>query len=166
MQNIWVWVVVAIIVVGGGYWWWQSSQTPAMSDDGTPTAVDAIGDANTQPSDSTSATPSTGAGSTAPMTATVTYNGSSFSPSEVTIKKGGTVTFTSTGDMWVASGPHPAHSGYSGTNKNQHCPDTSKTAFDQCAPGSSYSFTFQKAGTWPYHDHLNAGVFGKIIVVE
>lgn len=102
------------------------------------------------------------------MTAAVTYDGKSFSPGEVTIKKGGTVTWrnASGGRMWVASAQHPAHTVYSGTSRQEHCPDASGTAFDQCAGGGDYSFTFQKVGTWNYHDHINATVFGKVVVVE
>lgn len=154
MQKI-VWVVVAIVVIGGGFWWWQSTQVPAVN-----TGADA-GIVNT----GTTPLPET---PSVPMTAMVTYNGSSFSPSEVTIKKGGTVTFLNEGNvsMWVASGPHPEHTGYSGTTRSAHCPDTSNAAFDQCASGNSFTFMFQKVGTWPYHNHLNAGVFGKVVVVE
>ena len=69
--------------------------------------------------------------------------------------------------MWVASAQHPSHTVYAGTARQEHCPDTADTAFDQCAGESSgYSFTFEKVGTWNYHDHLNATVFGKVIVTE
>lgn len=174
MKNAWIWIVVAVIVLGGGIWYWQSTQTGAVSDDGTPAAADVVDDSGTgatqTPGSGTTGTGVTvgatvGATTGAPMTATVTFNGDAFSPSTVTIAKGGTVTFTSTGgDMWVASNPHPAHSGYSGTTVQQHCPDTTGTAFDQCAPGTSYSMTFQKVGTWGYHDHLNHGLTGTVIV--
>jgi len=156
MKNIWIWLVVLVVIIGGGYWYWQSTSMPAV--DQTPPPVS---DQAQNPSTTDQTPPST----SAPMTATVTYNGSSFSPSTVTIAKGGTVTFTSTGsNMWVASDPHPTHQGYSGTTRSQHCPDTAGTAFDQCAPGGSYSFTFQKTGSWGYHDHLNDNVGGTVIV--
>lgn len=170
MKNIWIWLVVLVVVVGGGYWYWQSQQMPAMSDDGTSAAADVVDDAKggdtasaQTPGSAVSATVTASTG--APMTATVTYNGSSFSPSTVTIAKGGTVTFTSSsGSMWVASNPHPSHEGYSGTTRSQHCPDVAGTAFDQCAPGTSYSFVFQKSGSWGYHNHLNASMSGTVIV--
>jgi hypothetical protein len=66
--------------------------------------------------------------------------------------------------MWVASNPHPAHTGYDGTSRQQHCPNTANTAFDECAPGSTYSFTFNKVGTWGYHNHMNPGSQGTVIV--
>ena len=104
----------------------------------------------------------------APMMATVSYNGSAFSPDTVTIAKGGTVTFTDTAGatMWVASGMHPAHSGYDSTTLSAHCAAgyAGAAPFDQCEAGASYSFTFDKVGSWGYHDHKNSSAFGKIIV--
>ena len=101
------------------------------------------------------------------MSATVTFDGSSFSPSTVTIAKGGTITFTDTaGTMWVASNVHPVHSDYDGTTRSQHCAAgySGPKPFDECAPGSSFSFTFDKTGTFGYHDHLNPGSTGTIVV--
>jgi len=54
--------------------------------------------------------PSIADGSVAHASAYVVYDGASYTPSSVTIKKGGTVTFTSTGPlMWVATDAHPLH---------------------------------------------------------
>jgi plastocyanin len=94
------------------------------------------------------------------------YNAQGFSPATVTIAKGGTVTWVnqSGAGMWVASDQHPSHTGYAGTSRQQHCPDTSGTAFDQCAPGDKYSFTFSKTGTWGFHNHVNATANGTVIV--
>jgi len=99
----------------------------------------------------------------------VTYTDSGYSPSTITIKKGGTVTFKnqSSRSMWTASGVHPTHRVYSGTSLDEHCPDTAGTAFDACKgylPGESWSFTFNKTGTWKYHDHLNPSDRGTIVV--
>lgn len=153
------WIVVAVVIVGGVYWLWQGSQAPATNTGADAGIID-TGAGSQVPVDT--GTPSAG------MTATVTYNGTSFSPGEVTIKKGGTVMFLNQGggSMWVASGPHPAHTNYSGSTLAQHCPDTSNNSFDQCVAANSYTFMFDKIGTWPYHNHVNAGVFGKVIVVE
>jgi len=159
MQKI-LWVVVAIIVIVGGYWWWQGTQAPAESNAADATAGDTA-DVTTAPM------PVIGSTTQETIVApTVTYDGKTFSPSAVTIKKGGTVTWknTSSGKMWVASAQHPTHTVYSGTSRSEHCPDTSNTTFDQCEGGGDYSFTFDKVGTWNYHDHINAGVFGKVIV--
>ncbi len=152
-----MWLVIVVVIAGGGFFLWQSTQVPEMSADGSIVNVGADSQVPVE----------TGPVNTG-MTATVKYDGSRFSPAEVAIKVGGTVTFESESgsSMWVASGPHPAHTGYSGTTQQQHCPDTSNAAFDQCATGNSFTFAFQKAGVWPYHDHLNAGAFGKVTVIE
>ena len=171
MQNVWIWVVVIVIIVGGGLWWWSAqsaptSGTPAattLSDDGTPAATDAIDDQNTATTTTTTATTSNSSAS-----ATINYDGNSFTPSTVTIKKGGTVTWKGTANMWVASASHPSHTLYDGTSRTQHCAAgyTGAKPFDQCATGTSYSFTFTKTGTWSYHDHMNASSFGKVVVTD
>lgn len=113
-------------------------------------------------------TTATQGSSTAPMTATVKYTANGFTPDSVTIKQGGTVTFTSTdgSPMWVASAMHPTHMVYDGTSRAQHCPNTAGTAFDQCEKSASYSFTFLKVGDWNYHNHVNSGDSGSVTVVQ
>lgn len=98
--------------------------------------------------------------------ATVTYTAAGFSPQTATIRAGQSVTFTDQGGrgMWVASALHPTHAVYAGTTLAEHCPDAAGTAFDQCAAGETYTFTFEKAGTWRYHNHLNPGDTGTIVV--
>ncbi len=161
-------VIVILLGLGGWYFYTMNpSLVPAPANNTTNT--------NT-PSDTNSGT--TGGDTnvnidvtvpTAQTSATVTYSTNGFSPSPVTIKKGGTVTFVDSNparDMWVASAQHPTHTAYSGTTLAEHCDDATDTSFDQCKAGSSYSFTFTKAGTWNYHNHLNSSDFGQIIVVE
>lgn len=149
-------IVVVIVVVGG---WYLLSSAPAEAP-GTAVTNDVpvIG----------STTPETAVGNTAPEVSII-YNDQGFSPKSVTVPLGTVVTFTnqSSVNMWVASAMHPTHIVYSGTSLNQHCPDTTKSAFDECkgeAPGASYSFTFNKAGTWKYHDHVDASKFGSVTV--
>jgi len=171
-------VLVAIVVIGGG-WYWYSMQAPAA----TPSTNTTI---NTNPNgadytppatDTTSNNSTVGADVNAgvtvgsvPTKATVAYTVSGFSPKSVTIQKGGTITFTNqgSGQMWIASAPHPAHTGYDGTSRTQHCVAgyTGATPFDECAAGNTYSFTFTKAGSFNYHNHLGSEDFGTITVVE
>lgn len=96
----------------------------------------------------------------------ITYTNTGYSPNTITIKVGETVIFKnqSTNNMWTASGAHPTHFLYSGTSLEEHCPDVSSTAFDQCGSGNEYSFTFMKSGTWKYHNHLNPSDTGTIVV--
>ena len=148
----WVSALVAVIIIGFGAWWY-TAQAPTNA----PAAVQNNTDEG-MPDD----------GVTSQKKFIVTYGPDGFSPAEVTVKKGDTITWTNQGggNMWVASAMHPAHAAYSGTTLAQHCSDATDVSFDQCKNGSSYSFTFDKAGTWAYHNHSNASQFGKVIVVE
>jgi plastocyanin len=86
---------------------------------------------------------------------TITYTANGFTPSSVIVAKGAKVTFVnnSNAGMWVASDPHPTHNGY---------PDFD--AEKAISNGGSYSFTFDKEGSWGYHNHLNPTNKGTIIV--
>lgn len=147
-------IILAIIVVGG---WFFFSGVPAKAPTiNTETASPVV---STTKATTSAATPSV----------TVAYTDQGFSPNSVTVALGTTVTFVnqSTKDVWVASAKHPDHTVYGGTSLSQHCPDTANTAFDECgagAPGSSYSFTFNKEGTWKYHNHITPTQFGAIVV--
>ncbi len=177
-QNTLIGIIIGVIIIGGGAWWFTGQQTPASEVADNSTIPSENADTTPTPSPTPTPTPTpTDTGTqvgvdvsvnTAPTSATVTYNGNGFSPREVTIKKGGTVIWknTSGGTMWVASAQHPSHTLYNGTSRQEHCPDTTKTAFDQCQGGGDYSFTFNKTGAWGYHDHINASLFGKVNVVE
>ncbi len=78
-----------------------------------------------------------------------------FSPDTITIKVGDTVVFKNDDvkTFWPASAVHPTH---------QVCPGFD--ALGMVRPGESYSHTFTTAKECPFHDHLNPGVKGKIIV--
>ncbi len=169
MKNA-LWAIVAVVVIGGGIWWWTMSDS---SMNNTNTAVNE-GAETVAPGAETPATGVTTPGSevteSAPMSVTVTYDGSSYTPKDVTIKKGGTVTWknASDGKMWVASAQHPSHTVYDGNSRSEHCAAgyTGAKPFDQCAGGTDYSFTFDKAGKHGYHDHINASAFGAVTVIE
>ena len=81
--------------------------------------------------------------------------GGAFSPTAITVKKGTTVTWTNTGSakVWIASDPHPVHNGYPGFDSGT-----------DLRAGESYSFTFDRPGSWGYHNHFNPTVRGSVIV--
>lgn len=85
----------------------------------------------------------------------VNYTDKGFNPASLEIKAGETVQFVnnSSGGMWVASGPHPAHTAYPEFDPKRNIPS-----------GEIYEFTFTKIGEWKYHNHTKAGVYGTIIV--
>lgn len=161
-MNTTSWVaVVVVVLVAGGAWWYVSQQSAAPAAQTTTTS-------NTNTTGTDQGIPDAGV-LTAPVTTVVTYGPNGFSPSTVTIAKGGTVTFTAAAgadEMWVASAPHPAHTGYDGTDRATHCAAgyTGAKPFDQCSAGTSFSFTFDKTGTWPYHNHGHSSDFGTVVV--
>jgi len=85
----------------------------------------------------------------------VTYGAKGFSPASVEVSVGATVKFVNdSGEkMWVASNPHPIHTDLSGFDQ--------KTGVSK---GGNYEYTFTKAGTWGYHNHLNSAVLGEVVV--
>lgn len=169
-STIITWVVVLAAVVLGGWYFYSMQNAPVTPSEQTQTTQ------NPQDQDSDT-TPGTGVGVdvgasvdiiSSPMLATITLSSSGFSPASITIAKGGTITWTnqSGSPMWVASAMHPTHVVYDNTDLEKHCAAgyTGPTPFDQCKPGTTYSFTFNEVGTWGYHNHSNASQFGKIIV--
>ena len=79
-----------------------------------------------------------------------------YTPRNITIREGDTVSFENTGknELWPASNIHPSHEIY--------------PAFDPkkvVKPGETWSFTFTKAGVWRYHDHIYPEITGSITVV-
>lgn len=175
MQKI-VWWVLAIVIIGSGWYYYsknsvsvtttESTEMPAIeakdADLSPATLPQAPTGANASPDISVATSPDEGA-----TAATIVYDGSSFTPTAVSIKSGTSVTFTSTAEsMWVASAPHPSHTGYDGTTGGQHCAAlySGPAPFDQCGMGTGYTFTFNKPGTWKYHDHKNPSAFGSVTV--
>jgi plastocyanin len=175
-------IVIAILVILGGWYAYATYYAPTAAPSTNTNINIAPNEQNNNPSgtpgtQSTSTATSSNAGVSAdinagvttgsvPTSATVTLTANGFSPKSVTIKKGGTITWknSGTGSMWVASAQHPTHTAYDGTTLAQHCP--SGDSFDQCKNGTTYSFAFDQAGSWNYHNHSNTSQFGTIIVVE
>lgn len=78
-----------------------------------------------------------------------------FHPKNLVIKEGDTVVFSTENDkpFWPASNVHPTHTAY---------PD-----FDPKKPvaqNETWQFTFPKAGTYGFHDHIVSTFDGEIIV--
>lgn len=131
-------VVVVILLVG---WFLVQSQQSATTP--VPTSVE-------------TPTPTTAESSPSAMTeeTAVTISSTGFSPKDVAIKAGKTVTWTNndSANHTVNSSPHPTHT------------DNPFLNLGTIAPSASKSLTFPTAGTYKYHDHLNPTSFGSVTV--
>lgn len=148
-------VLIVVLLVGAGFVYFQMNETPVPE---APVTSET-------PKDETPLVSS-------PISHTVLYDGKGFSPTTLTIKTGETVTFInqSTRGMWVGADEHPTHTSYDGTSTSEHCGKIGPSrddVFDQCIAvqnGESWSFTFTKAGSFDYHNHVAGGASGTIVV--
>ncbi len=92
-----------------------------------------------------------------PDKAEIVLTDKGFVPDEVFIKANGTVTFSTNRDkpFWPASNLHPTHGIYFEFDPRH-----------QLNQGEVWTFQFNRAGDWGYHDHLRSYFTGKIHVVE
>lgn len=156
-------VLVIIIVIVGSYVLFKGPKAQAPTTETPTTSVpNSTENTETENMENEDAT-------VLPAENIITYTGEGYSPDTLTIKLGETVTWKneSSSGMWTASAMHPSHIVYSGTSLQEHCPDDEEVAFDACGsvqPGNSWSFTFNKQGTWKYHNHLIPKYFGTIVV--
>jgi plastocyanin len=86
---------------------------------------------------------------------TITEDG--FTPSELHIQQNDTILFKTTVKtaFWPASDPHPTHDIYPEFDPQEPI-DADKT----------WSFTFAKAGTWKFHNHLDPSERGIVYVFQ
>ena len=84
----------------------------------------------------------------------VSIRATGFEPQALTVKVGTKVTWTNKSDVAgnVSSAVHPTHLVYPPLN------------LGDVAAGQSVSLTFDKAGTYKYHNHLNPSQFGSVVV--
>ncbi len=90
-----------------------------------------------------------------PEARTIVLTEDGFVPNEISIPRGSTVTFTNTLEKqyWPASNLHPDHSIYPEFDPKR-----------PLSPEEEWSFTFDKEGTWRFHDHLRSYYTGVIYV--
>lgn len=147
-RSLWHWVIIYLIIGGiiyaGIYYLFLAKKggyTPPVN--------------QTQPTVEQTSPTSSPTGSTqqqAQNTVTLTSNG--FSPATLTIKTGETVTWLNkSGEAaTVNSDPHPVHTDYAPLNLGNF-PD-----------GGTLTLTFDKPGSYGYHNHLNPSQRGTITV--
>lgn len=148
MNKTFTTVLILIIIVLGGYFLLKNPKAQAPTIE-TPVISTSTGDTdNSVPSANQNV---------------ITYTNTGYSPSTLTVQVGTTVTFKNESSMamWAASASHPTHKVYPTTG------GCLGSTFDACRgiqPGDSWSFKFDIAGNWKYHDHLKPSFFGTIIV--
>ncbi len=163
--------VVAVLVVLGAIWMF-STQAPATPNNtntinmpGGTDATGGTGDASVGADTGVDADVGIGDASTRTE---IHYTASGFSPANITVAPGTAVTFVNdtSGPMWVAADEHPTHTEFDGTDRTTHCSGayTGATAFDQCQTGPTFTFLFNKAGAFGYHNHSAAQNGGTITV--
>ncbi len=105
------------------------------------------------------------------LSARVHYSENGFFPREITLKKGESVQWINDSgeDMWIGADLHPEHTEYDNTTLNMHCGAGVIPSFDECGSvqkGGKWSFVFDKAGMWKYHNHMHSEFSGRVMVVE
>ena len=103
--------------------------------------------ANTSTSNGTTSSSSS---STSALTGSIDIKNMMFTPSQITVQKGGTVTWTNNDttthtvvdDLSNVGGPNSG----------------------DIAPGATYSFTFNKTGSFQYHCSIHTSMRGTIVV--
>lgn len=90
-------------------------------------------------------------------TARATITGKGFVPQTLLVKKGSQVSWTNQDKKshQVTSDPHPTHSLLPALGQGKPIP-----------PNSTFTFTFDKAGTFTYHDELNPLKFKGVVIVK
>jgi plastocyanin len=145
MNKIITAIIVVIVIVAGAYYFSTRAPQTAYQDKGT--TVQAPSGMTPTPVEQN----------------LVTYTDNGYLPSTINVKVGTTVTFKneSSQSMWTASAMHPTHTVYPTTG------GCIGSTFDACKgiqPGESWSFKFDIAGSWKYHNHLNPSHFGTVVV--
>ena len=138
-------VVVLVLIVAG----WLLTR-PKQSATPVPTTQP------TQTSTSTeSASPAASEGATMSEKKVVNISSSGFTPQNMTVKVGDTVTWMNADSTshTVNSDPHPTHTLYPILN-----------TVGLIKAGEKKSLQFTSAGTYKYHDHLNPSLTGSVTV--
>lgn len=140
---MWGWVLV-VVVLGLGLWYFasQQQQSSAPTQTVSPTAV------------MKKEVSPTGADKMMKKEETVNLTADGFNPQTLTVKVGTKVVWTNSSGARanVSSAVHPTHQLYPPLNLGN---------FED---GEEVSLTFEEAGTYKYHNHLNPSQTGTVVV--
>lgn len=159
-------IVIIVVVLAAVSFFHNRSARPAIAPTLTESAVESTASAgpttNITPTPTASTAPSPTQAATKPAVAPVkptpathliTITAAGFSPAQVSVQRGDTVTFVNndTDRHWPASNPHPIHTDCSGFDANRGL-----------ARGEHYSFTYDYDRSCAYHDHLHPRLGGQL----
>jgi plastocyanin len=138
--------IIAVLAIAGAAYMFTRPKAADTASSSAPQTVPADNSDN-------AATPSDETTDTA-ATTLITYDNNGFTPANVTVKAGSQIMIinNSSGSLQFSSDPHPVHT------DNPELNQVTLTA------GKSQTFTVTKTGTWGYHNHLNSGDKGTIVV--
>jgi len=135
-------VIILVVLAGGGALLAARNNTDKTKDNTTNNPMNQMN----------MKSPSHTSGDTTPQaTSSVTIEDFAFSPANITVKKGTTVTWTN-----KDSAAHTVTE-----TDSQTGPDSG-----DLATGKSYSFTYDTAGTFKYHCSIHPSMLGTVTVTE
>jgi plastocyanin len=142
-------IAVIILAVAGGTLALMSGD----SDTKKPESGSATSSTSSTTTDNSTQT-TTPAGDSTAAANTITYTNDGFKPSSLTVKAGSKVTVKNdaSGSLQFDSDPHPEHT------------EDPEINIGLISPGSSQTITVTKTGSHGYHNHLNSGDTGMLIV--
>ena len=138
-----LWAIIAIIVlviIGVGIWLGTSNNSTSNTNT-----------TNTPGSMNMPSSTSQNSNTTPAATNAVTIQNFAFNPSNITVKKGTTVTWTNNDSTTHTVTETDSQTG----------PDSG-----DLSPGKSYSFTFNATGTFHYHCSIHPSMTGTVIVTD
>jgi plastocyanin len=139
MSKLWL-IIAIVLVIAAGIWFFAKNRSnPTLESSESPNATLTV-EEQQEPN---------------AFVNEVKAASNNFNPPTIIVNKGTTVTWTVTsGSVQIASDPHPAHTGLVGFES------------DELKAGDTYSFTFDKVGSFGYHNHLNPSAIGTVNVEE
>lgn len=175
MKTLFIVIILIIILVGGWFLFANDAAAPANTIESNMPVLDSNTRSDRGQSDEMLVN---NMGETMPMggesdimdtpmmeTREVTYTDNGFFPASIEISSGDSVKFVnkSSRTMWIASAMHPTHSVYP-EKSSDNCLGSSFDACKALGQGESWSFTFNSAGSWKYHNHMRAVDGGTVVV--
>ena len=141
MNKVLIAIIVVVLGVGGWFIYDHNKSNNNSSNGNTNTTGTNQSNTNSSTTNSNQSVASTGA---------VTIENMMFTPSQITVAKGGTVTWTNNDSV-----PHTVTDDLS---------NAGGPASGDIQPGKTYSFTFDKTGSFQYHCTIHPSMRGTIVV--